>query len=189
MSRRTLALTLVTLCLSASALAQQAAPAAPQRGTTPAPQGATAAPPAARPIDAGIDPTDANITIELTVVDKPAGSMTTSTRRGTITVANQNSGSVRGLSGWYNSTNRETKLDPLGLDVDARTTLRKSGMVSVTLTVAYVPAGTEPTLNSVQRQSATLFLKPGQETQVLTTGSMSDQGPAVRITAKATVNK
>jgi len=200
---RTLALTLVALCASAPAFAQQAtaAPTAPartppaataaQRGTTATPvaaQAGTPAPPAARAVDPGIDPTDANITIEVTVVDKPAGGATTTTRQGTITVANQNSGSVRGLMSYYGNT-PQSKLDPSGLDIDAKTWLRKSGMVSAGLTVAYVPAGLDPVVGSIQRQSATLFLKPGQETQVLTAGNMTGSGPAVRITAKAIVNK
>lgn len=201
---RTLALTLVALCASAPAFAQQAAaaPTAParaprastnaQRGTTATPVASAQMPPslapaAARPVDPGLDPTDANITIEITVVDKAAGSATTTTRQGTITVANLNRGSVRGLGTDY--SNNATKLDPLGLDIDARTWLRKSGMVSAELTVAYIPAGADPTKPSVQRQSATLFLKAGQETQVLTAGSMTGQGPAVRITARAIVNK
>lgn len=200
---RTLALTLVALCASAPAFAQQAAaaPAAPtrtppaavsaQRGTGAAPvagaQAGTPAPAAAHPVDPGLDPTDANITIEITVVDKAAGATATTTRQGTITVANLNRGSVRGLGTDY--SNNATKLDPVGLDIDARTWLRKSGMVSAELTVAYIPTGADPVKPSVQRQSATLFLKPGQETQVLTAGSMTGAGPAVKITAKATVIK
>jgi hypothetical protein len=196
---RTLAITFVALCVSAPALARQTpSPVAPsrasaassndQRGTTPVPaaQSGTPAPPA-KSADTGADLTDANITIEITVVDKAAGSSNITTRVGTITVANQSSGSVRGLSTSY--MNAATKMDPVGLDVDARTWLRKSGMVSTSLTVAYIPAGAEPINSSIQRQTATLFLRPGQETQVLTTGSMSGTGPAVRITAKATVNK
>ncbi len=185
--RRTLSLIACLIALSsAAALAQQAA-TAPQRGATPAAQTATPAPAAPRAIDPGIDLTDANITIEITVIDKAAGSTSTTTRQGTITVANMNRSSVRGLGTDY--SNAATKLDPLGLDIDARTWLRKSGMVSTELTVAYIPMGADPTKLSVQRQSATLFLKPGQETQVLTAGSMTEQGPAVRITAKATVIK
>ena len=199
---RTLAITFVALCVSAPALARQTpSPVAPsrapaassndQRGTVTTPvssvtQAATPAPPA-KTADTGSDLTDANITIEITVVDKAAGSTNITTRVGTITVANQSSGSVRGLSTSY--MNAATKMDPVGLDVDARTWLRKSGMVSTSLTVAYIPAGAEPINSSIQRQTATLFLRPGQETQVLTTGSMSGTGPAVRITAKATVNK
>lgn len=185
-------LTILALSASATAFAQQApAPAAAKRGTTVAPvaQGATPAPAAAKAVDSGIDPTDANITIEITVTDKAAGSgAAPTTRSGTITVANQSNSSVRGLSSVY-SGNNGTKLDPVGLDIDARAVLRKSGMVSATLTVAYIPTGVEPIMSSAQRQQATLFLKPGQETQVLTTGMMTGQGPAVRITAKAIVNK
>jgi hypothetical protein len=198
---RTLALTLVALCASVSMSAQQAATSAPigrrgpaatapvaaQRGTVATPVAPTPAPAAAHAPDPGMDPTDANITIEITLTDKAAGATSTTTRSGTITVANQSTGSARGLSWDY--ANAATKLDPLGLDVDARTFLRKSGMVSVTLTVAYIPTGAEAVRGSVQRQSATLFLKPGQDTQVLTTGSMSGTGPAVRMTAKAVVNK
>jgi len=199
---RTLALTLVALCASAPAFAQRAAaPAAPartpaastnaQRGTVASPvavaQGAAPAPAAARPVDPGLDWTDANITIEIVVVDKAAGTTTTTTRQGTITVANQNRGSVRGLANNYSGGS--TKLDPTGLDIDASTTLRKSGMVSASLTVAYIPTGVESITSSIQRQSAALFLKPGVETQVLTAGSMTGAGPAVRITAKATVIK
>ena len=173
---------------SAPALAQQAA-AGPQRGTTVTPvasaQGGTPAP-AAKSADTGADLADANIIIEITVVDKAAGATSTTTRLGSITVANGNSGAVRGLSAYY-AGNNQTNLDPTGLDIDARTFLRKSGMVSVTLTVGYLPTGAEKTLGSAQRQQATIFLKPGQETQVLTTGSMTGAGPAVRITAKATV--
>jgi hypothetical protein len=198
---RTLALTLVALCASAPAFAQQAATtAAParapraainaQRGTTVTPVAQTPTPaPAAPRIDPGIDTTDANITIEITVVDKAAGTGATTTRQGTITVANQNSGSVRGLLSFYGGGGSAAKLDPTGLDIDAKTFLRKSGSVSAALTVAYVPAGMEPIMSSIQRQSATLFLKPGQETQVLTSGSMTGSGPAVKITAKATVVK
>jgi hypothetical protein len=201
---RTLALTLVALGASAPVFARQTpapaaqgrvgrAPAAPtvaQRGTvgTPVAQAATPARPVARPADTAIDPTDANITIEITVIDKAAGTSTTMTRQGTITVANLNNGSVRGLSGYYGG-NAAAKLDPLGLDVDAKTQLRKSGMVSVSLTVAFIPTGAELIRTSIQQQQATLFLKPGQETQVLSTGSMTGAGPAVRITAKATVIK
>jgi hypothetical protein len=201
---RTLAITLVALCASVSMSAQQAATSAPigrrgsvatapvaaQRGTVATPVASSQAPtpaPAAAHVDAGLDPSDANITIEVTVVDKAAGTSATTTRQGMITVANQNSGSVRGLGNNY--SNSGTKLDPLGLDIDARTYLRKSGMVSVTLTVAYIPTGAEPIMSSSQRQQATLFLKPGQETQLLTTGSMTGPGPAVRITAKAMVAK
>lgn len=187
--RRTFPLMVCLIALSsAAALAQQAA-AAPQRGRVVTPvassQSATPAPPA-KATDIGIDPADANITIDITVVDKAAGSTTTTTRLGTITVANQKSGAVRGLSGYY-SGNNQTNLDPAGLDIDAQTVLRRSGMVSVSLTVGYIPSGIQPILGSAQRQNATLFLKPGMETQVLTTGSMTGAGPAVRITAKATV--
>lgn len=108
-------------------------------------------------------------------------------RQGTITVANQNSSSVRGLSFWGGNSGQ--KLDPAGVDIDARAYLRKSGMVNVTLTVAYIPTGAEVAGASIQRQSATLFLKPGQETLVLTAGTMTGGGPAVKITAKATVVK
>ena len=200
---RTLAITFVALCFSAPALAQSAATAAPahagrapvaptaaQRGTVSTPIAAAQAtppPPAAPRIDPGIDPTDANITIEITVVDKAAGAAATTTRQGTITVANQNRGSVRGLANNYSGGS--TKLDPMGLDIDASAFLRKSGMVSAQLTVAYIPNGVESVTSSIQRQSATLFLKPGQETQVLTAGTMTGNGPAVRITARAIVNK
>lgn len=199
MSRTRLALTIAALCASAPAFAQRAStPAAAarvqpstnaQRGTVgvPVAQAATPAPPAARPVDSGIDPADANITIEITVVDKAAGGERTTTRQGTITVGNASQGSVRGLANNYSGG--ATKLDPTGLDIDATTFLRKSGMVSVALTVAYIPAGSESITSSIQRQSAKLFLKPGQETQVLTTGSMNGQGPAVKITAKAVVSK
>jgi hypothetical protein len=184
--RRTSSLLVCLIALTgAAASAQQGAPRA--AAATPVAQGQPA-PPAAKAVDVGIDSSDANVTIEITVVDKAAGSSVTTTRLGTITVANQNSGSVRGLSGFY-SNNPNQKLDLAGLDIDARVYLRKSGMVNAGLTVAYIPSGGEPVNSSVQRQSATLFLKPGQETQVLTTGSMTGSGPAVRITAKATVSK
>jgi len=178
---RTLALTLVALCASAPAFAQ--------RGTTPAPavQAATPAPPVAKAIDSGLDPADANVTVEITVVDKAAGATATTTRIGTITVANQMNGSVRGLANNYSAGS--TKLDPTGLDIDARAFLRKSGMVSVNLTVAYIPSGVDSVISSIQRQSATLFFKPGVETQVLSAGSMSGPGPGVKITAKVIVNK
>lgn len=186
--RRTFSLIVCLIALSSAAALAQPAPAA-QRGTAVTPvasaQGPTPAP-AAKSVDVGADNSDANITIEITVVDKAAGATTMTTRLGTITVANGNSGAVRGLSGYY-SGNNQTNLDPAGLDIDARTYLRKSGMVSVYLTVGYIPTGAEKVLGSAQRQQAALFLKPGQETQVLTTGSMTGAGPAVRITAKATV--
>ncbi len=183
------ALTIVALSASATLLAQQTTAPVATRGSTPQGQmPPSAAPPAARPIDIGIDQTDANVSIQIIVVDKGTGAgVATTTRSGSITVANQNNGSVRGLGSNYG--NADTKLDPTGLDIDARATLRKSGVVSVTLTIGYVPAGTDPVMKSVQRQSATLFLKPGQETEVLTAGSMSGVGPAVRITAKAIVSK
>lgn len=184
----TATLTIVALCASAPVFAFQATAPAASRSTPPAEQAATPAP-AAKAVDSGIDVTDANITIEVTVIDQAAGTTTTTSRKGTITVANQNSGSVRGLSGFYAGINAGTKVDPVGLDVDARTWLRKSGMVSVSLTVAYIPMGADAVMASVQRQSATLFLKPGQETTVLTTGMMSGPGPALKITAKATVVK
>ena len=186
--RKTFSILVCLIALSSAGISAQQGQA--PRATAPAAaQGTTPAPPAASSVDPGRDLSDANITIELTVVDKPAGSMTTATRQGAITVANQSSGSVRGMNAVVYTQGTQPKLDPLGLDIDARTWLRKSGMVSVSLTIAYIPTGADPISTSVQRQSATLFLKPGQETQVLTTGSMTGAGPAVRITAKAIVVK
>lgn len=181
-------LTIFALCASAPVFAFQAPAPAPSRGTPPAAQAATPAP-AAKAADAGLDVTDANITVEISVIDKASGATTMATRLGSITVANQSNGSVRGLQSTFYQGGPQTKLDPVGLDIDARTWLRKSGLISVSLTIAYIPTGVEPNVTSIQRQSATLFLKPGQETTVLTTGMMNGPGPALKITAKATVIK
>ncbi len=167
---------------SISTFAQQA----PRAATPTAPASAQTAPPPAHaatpaPVDPRIDQSDVNIGVTVNITDKSTGG--TQNKLVSLIVANRNSGRVRS-SGTSFVGDRDRQSD---LNVDARTTLMKSGVISVDLTINYMPEWTsETTKMTLVTQSVTLFLKDGVPT-VITQAADPTKGTrsvTIEVTAK-----
>lgn len=145
---------ILTLMILATALA---APAAAKQ-TTRTPVAATPQPPTTTmKVDPRIDTSDVNISVVVNITDKS----TTGPQNKTVSliIANRDSGRVRssGTTSLGNGNSRSSELN-----VDANTTLLKSGLISTYLTVNYQPEWTdEATKMTAVTQSVKLFLKDG----------------------------
>jgi hypothetical protein len=182
---------IVALVVSAaSASAQQGRPttAPPARPTVSVPveaQGTPAPARAAAPfVDPRVDQSDVNIGVTVNITDKSPTS--TQNKVVSLIVANRNSGRVRS-SGMALVQDRERSSD---LNVDARTVLMKSGMISVDLTINYIPEWTSDTTKMTSvTQSVTLFLKDGQPTLITQAADPTHGTRSVSIEVTAKVIK
>ena len=192
---RTISLTALVFALAATAAAAQV-PSRPIASTPPA-QGptrpATATPPAIQQtpapaarsgtayVDPRIDTSDVNIGVTVNITDKSPTA--TQNKVVSLIVANRSSGRVRS-SGSALVQERERSSD---LNVDAQTTLMKSGMISVNLTINYVPEWTSETTKMTSvTQSVTLYLKDGQPTLITQAADPTHgtRSVAIEVTAK-----
>lgn len=186
--RRTLTLVVLVAALPIAAYAQQAAAGrATPPPPPPAPQAVAAGQaPAARattppPVDPRIDTSDVNIGITVNITDKSTAG--TQNKLVSLLVANRSSGRVRS-SGSSLVAERDRSSD---LNVDARTTLMKSGAISVDLTINYVPEWTsEATKMTAVSQSVTLYLKDGQPTLITQAAdpTKGTRSVSIEVTAK-----
>lgn len=149
------------------------------------PQGAEA-PAAARPaVDPRIDQSDVNIKLVLTITDKGASSNQTKTV--SLIVANRGNSRVRS-NGTGTDANKNTRNTEL--NVDARATLMKSGVISTQLTISYTPEFVDEgsRFNGVS-ESVDLFLKDGVATVITQAADPSRTARSVTVEVTATVMK
>lgn len=164
----------------------EATTAPPNRvAPTPAPSPQSPEAPKAPAVDPRIDQSDVNIRLVLTITDK--GASANQTKTVSLIVGNRGSSRVRsnGTATDMNKNNRSTELN-----VDARATLMRSGVISTQLTISYTPEFVDEgsRFNGVS-ESVDLFLKDGVPTVITQAADPSRTARSVSVEVTATVMK
>lgn len=161
-----------------------APPQGGQRVAVPTPQAASAPVAPQRQVDPRIDQSDVNIKLIVKITDTSASG--TQTKIVSLIMANKGSGRVRSQG----STTTPNNTKNSELNVDARTTLLKSGAISTNMTITYTPEWTEEaTKFTGVSQSVDLFLKDGVATVVTQAADPTKGTRSVTIEATASVVK